>query len=72
LTYMSILANGSLNVIRGIKSDFMRFILKSVFNPISSFERFRLKRKWYSFAPELDLARYLRKKLFYRNYKSID
>ena len=72
LAYMSILANGSLNVIRGIKNDFIRFFLKLIFSPISSFERFKLKRKWYGFAPELDLARYLRKKIFYRNYKSLE
>jgi radical SAM superfamily enzyme YgiQ (UPF0313 family) len=72
VTYMSILANGSPNIIRGVKSDFIRFILKSVFIPISSFERFKLRRKWYGFAPELDFASYLRKKFFYRNYKSIE
>ena len=72
LAYMSILANGSLNVIRGIKNDFIRFFLKLIFSPISSFERFKLKRKWYGFAPELDLARYLRKRFFYRNYKSLE
>ena len=72
LAYMSILANGSLNAIRGIKNNFIRFILKSFFSPISSFERFKLKRKWYGFAPELDLARYLRKRFFYRNYKSLE
>ena len=71
VTYMSILANGSLNVIRGIRSGFIRFVLKLVFRPISAFERFKLRRKWYGFAPELDFARYLRKKLFYQNQKTI-
>ena len=71
VTYMSVLANGSLNVIRGIKNNFIRFILKLMFSPIIWFERFKLMRKWYSFAPELIVARYLRKKLFYTNYKSI-
>ncbi len=65
LTYMSILANGSLNAIRGVKNGFVRFILKLIFKPISAFERFKLMRKWYSFAPELAVARYLRKKFFY-------
>ncbi|MEK7574336.1 MAG: radical SAM protein [Patescibacteria group bacterium] len=69
LAYMSILANGSLNAIRGIKNNFVRLVLKLFFSPISSFERFKLKKKWYGFAPELDIARYLRKKFFYRDYK---
>ena len=64
LAYMSILANGSLNAIRGIKNNFVRLVLKLFFSPISSFERFKLKKKWYGFAPELDIARYLRKKFF--------
>jgi len=72
LTYMSILANGSLNVIRGIKNNYIRLALKTIFSPISSFERFKLRRKWYGFAPELDLARYLRKKIFYTDYKGIE
>ena len=72
LAYMSILANGSLNAIRGIKNNFVRLVLKLFFSPISSFERFKLKKKWYGFAPELDIARYLRKKFFYRDHKSIE
>ena len=71
LTYMSILANSARNAIGGVESDFMRFILKSIFVPISGFERFKLRRKWYNFAPELALARYLRRRLFYRSYRSI-
>lgn len=71
LTYMSILANASRNAIGGVNNSFTRFLLKSVFVPIGVFEQFKLKRKWYSFAPELDIARILRKKLFYRSYKII-
>lgn len=71
ITYTSILANSSLNAIGGIRNYFMRFILRSVFTPVSMFERFKLKRKWYTFAPELDFARFLRRNLFYHNYKSI-
>lgn len=66
LTYTSILANASKNAIGGVNNNFIRSILKLIFTPISIFERFKLKRKWYSFAPELDLARYLRRKIFYR------
>ncbi|MCJ7618167.1 MAG: B12-binding domain-containing radical SAM protein, partial [Desulfobacterales bacterium] len=71
ITYTSILANSSLNAIGGVSNSLTRFILKLVFAPISMFERFKLKRKWYSFAPELDFARFLRRNLFYRNYKRI-
>ncbi len=71
VAYMSILANSIQNAISGVQNNFMRVILKTIFGPVSSFERFRLKRKWYGFAPELDLARFLRKRLFYRSYKSI-
>lgn len=71
ITYTSIIANSSLNAIGGVSNGFIRFILKSFFTPISVFERFKLRRKWYGFAPELDFARFLRKKLFYRNYRSV-
>jgi radical SAM superfamily enzyme YgiQ (UPF0313 family) len=71
VAYMSILANAAVNAIGGVENDSIRNILKAIFIPISLFERFKLKRKWYSFAPELDFARYLRRKLFYRSYKSI-
>ena len=71
ITYMSLLGNSSLNAIGGISNNFIRFILKLFFVPLSMFERFKLRRKWYSFAPELSIARYLRKKLFYRSYKSV-
>jgi len=71
IAYMSILANAASNAIGGVDNDLMRLILKSVFLPISGFERFKLRRKWYGFAPELDVARFLRRKLFYNNHKSI-
>jgi len=70
ITYTSILGNTFLNAIGGVSNDFVRFILKAIFTPISVFERFKLRRKWYSFAPELDVARFLRKKLFYHNYNN--
>lgn len=71
ITYTSILANSSLNAIGGVSNDFARGVLRAIFTPISMFERFKLRRKWYSFAPELDVARFLRKKLFYHSYKSL-
>ncbi len=72
LAYMSILSNSIHNAIGGgISNGFLRFLIKLVFIPISAFERFKLKRKWYSFAPELDVARFIRKKIFYRNEKEV-
>lgn len=71
ITYMSILGNSSLNAIGGIRNNFLRFILRLIFIPLSSFERFKIRKKMYSFAPELRVARFLRKILFYSNYKSV-
>ncbi|MFC1510431.1 B12-binding domain-containing radical SAM protein [Candidatus Omnitrophota bacterium] len=71
ITYMSIFANASLNAINGISNVFIRNLFKGVFIPFSWFERFKLKRKWYHFSPELDLVRFLRKKIFYQSKKSI-
>lgn len=71
LTYTSILANSAGNAIEGLENNIMRTALKALFVPISAFERFKLKNKWYSFAPELNVARFLRKKIFYRNFKNI-
>lgn len=72
LTYTCILANASNNAISGIESNFLRAILRLVFMPIIHYERFKLRKKWYSFSPELDIARYLRKKIFYKSYKLIN
>lgn len=71
LIYTSILSNSAHNAIEGIENKFLRSMLKLLFWPISAFERFKLKNKWYAFAPELDLARQLRKELFYRSHRSI-
>ena len=71
ITYTSILANSSINAINSVGNSILRKLLKLIFIPISCFERFKLRRKWYRFAPELKVARYLRKKLFYSNKRSI-
>ncbi|MDP8233433.1 MAG: radical SAM protein [Candidatus Saelkia tenebricola] len=69
LTYTSILANSSSNAIGGVENGFVRFILRLIFAPLRCLEKFKLRKKWYGFAPELDLARFLRRKIFYCNYK---
>lgn len=66
ITYTSILANGMRNAIFSARNVLSRFFLKLFFIPLSSFERFKLRNKLYTFAPELDVARYLRKKIFYK------
>ncbi len=66
ITYTSILANGMRNAIFSVRNRISRFLLKLVFIPISSFERFKLRNKLYIFAPELNVAKYLRKKIFYK------
>jgi len=71
IAYMSILSNSAHNAIEGISNGLFRFVLKLVFIPISAFERIKLKRKWYSFAPELDIVRFFRSKIFYPGNKSI-
>lgn len=71
IAYMSILSNSIQNAVGGVSNGSVRLLLKALFKPISAFERFKLTRKWYSFAPELDVARYLRKKIFYGTHLSI-
>jgi radical SAM superfamily enzyme YgiQ (UPF0313 family) len=72
IAYMSILSNSINNAIEGVSNGPFRFVLKLVFMFISAFERFKLKKKWYSFAPELDIMRFLRRKIFYHGNKSIN
>ncbi len=66
LAYMSIIANSAHNAIEGISNDLVRNLSKISFSPIRAFERYKLTRKRYSFAPELDVARFLRKRIFYK------
>lgn len=71
LTYASIIANSINNAIGGVSNGFIRLFLRLITIPLSNFERFKLVRKCYAFAPELDLARFLRRKIFYRSFRSI-
>lgn len=68
IAYISMLSNALLNAVGSIKNSYLRSILKVAFRPIIEYYRFKLKRKWYTFAPELNVIRYLRKKLFYKSY----
>ncbi|MCB9747291.1 MAG: B12-binding domain-containing radical SAM protein [Candidatus Omnitrophica bacterium] len=71
IAYMSLLANTAMNAIDGVSNSFIRVMLKIIFFPVSRFERFRLKHKWYTFAPELRLFRFFRRLVFYKREKSI-
>lgn len=70
ISYMSILANAIQNVGKGIRSPLVRSVFLLGLAPFQSYYRFRLKNKLYKNVPELMVARYLRKKLFYRNEKN--
>lgn len=70
ISYMSILANAIGNVGAGISHPVMRMIFMGILKPMQAFYRFRLKNKWYRFAPELAIARYLRRKLFYERERN--
>ncbi|MBF0594828.1 MAG: B12-binding domain-containing radical SAM protein [Candidatus Omnitrophica bacterium] len=65
ITYMSLLANASGNAINSIGNPLLRNFLKFFISPTSHFERFKLIRHWYQFAPEMTLIRYLRRVIFY-------
>lgn len=68
LTYISMLSNAVYNAADGVNNPFLRKILKFLLKPVIYFYRLRLEKKWYSFAPELNIVRYLRKRIFYKSY----
>ncbi|MBI4823514.1 MAG: B12-binding domain-containing radical SAM protein [Nitrospirae bacterium] len=71
ISYLSILAHAIGNVAGGIENKFWRAFFSSVLVPMQSYYRWRLKHKFYKRLPELRVARYLRKKIFYRSSKMI-
>lgn len=72
ITYMSILAGGFRNAIDSIANLYIRYLLKTIYIPISIFYRMRLKYKWYGFSLDIMFIRYLRSKLFYtKNYFTV-
>jgi anaerobic magnesium-protoporphyrin IX monomethyl ester cyclase len=70
INYMSILANSIKNVTAGIKNRLLRALFLSGPVPLQRWYRLRLKKKFYKIAPELVIARFMRKKLFYRNERN--
>lgn len=71
ISYMSILSNAVGNIKGGVSNPFWKTVFGLLEGPVQKVYRFRLKNKLYKFAPELKIARYLRKKIFYRSDKMI-
>lgn len=67
ISYLSILSNAVGNISGGIENKFWRYFFSSVLVPLQSYYRFRLGRHYYRTVPELRIARYLRRKIFYRS-----
>ena len=72
ICYMSILANAVDNIQGGIRNRFWRAMFKTVLGSLQGYYRFRLQHKMYKTVPELRIARYLRKKIFYRSTSMIE
>lgn len=70
ISYMSILANAIENVGKGIDSFLMRTIFMAGLVPMQKYYRYRLSNKLYKGLPELAIARFMRRKLFYQNEKN--
>ncbi len=70
ISYLSILANAVENVGKGIDSFLMKAIFLAGLVPMQRYYRYRLKNKLYRGLPELAIARFMRKKLFYQNEKN--
>jgi len=70
ISYLSILGNAVKNVAGGIESFLMRSVFSVGLTAAQRYYRYRLKNKIYKSVPELAIARYLRRKLFYRNEKN--
>jgi anaerobic magnesium-protoporphyrin IX monomethyl ester cyclase len=71
INYLSILGNAAKNVGSGIQHSGLRALFLGVLTPLQKYYSFRLRHKYYKRVPELALARYLRKKIFYRNEHNI-
>lgn len=71
ISYMSILAYAVGNLKGGIENRFWRSFFSSVLVPMQAYYRFRMKHAYYKTVPELIVARYLRKKIFYRSSSTV-
>lgn len=69
--YMSILAYALDNAVGSLRRESWRYWGHKMAKAISYYYRFKLKHKMYKFAPDIALAAYLRKRLFYNNIFTI-
>ncbi len=71
ISYISILANAVGNIKGGIKNNLWRGIFSIMLGSMQRYYRFRLKNKFYKRVPELKIARYLRRRIFYRSTRMV-
>lgn len=71
ISYMSILAFAIGNIAGGITSRQWHYAFSRLLCAFQKYYAFRLKNKSYKWLPELMLARYMRKKFFYRSTRTI-
>lgn len=65
ISYMSILANALTNVVGSVRNRVLRRACQVLAVPVSAHYRWRLKNKWYRFAPDLKIVRWLRRRIMY-------
>lgn len=68
ISYMSMLSNAIINLVEALTNKYLKFVLKKVVILVVVFYRFRLKHKLYYFAPDLLIIKFLREKIFYKDY----
>ena len=68
ICYMYTIANAVPNLIGSIRSSLLRFILKMISVPFVKFYRYRIRKKYYVFAPELQFFRFIRDKVLYKSH----
>lgn len=69
LAYMWASSNAVQNVVDVIDNPALRYVVKFFSIPVGNYLRFRIKRKWYTYAPEMLVLRYIHKLLFTRRKK---
>ncbi len=70
ITYMSILSNVMEIVVSSGRNRFLSAVNRHISALLGKFYLWRLKHKFYRFAPELAVARYIRHSLFYKRTRS--
>lgn len=68
ISYMYTIANAIPNLLGSINNKLLRCMLKAVAMPLVHFYRFRIKHKYYVFAPELAVLRFIRNRILYKSY----